>query len=83
MGHRVLACSPLGDREPSPSVVSPMQSWAQWSHGRGSAPGRAAGPEDGRRRWGPGARVEFRPIIQSPGYKTGKVVMGALRAQCQ
>ncbi|KAM7233113.1 hypothetical protein CapIbe_015249 [Capra ibex] len=76
MGHRAnLACSPLGGGEPSPGAGEPSK--AGPSGATAGASGRAAGPEAAGGGGAGGGGGGYRPIIQSPGYKTGKGGYGA------
>ncbi|XP_023375935.1 proline-rich protein 12 [Pteropus vampyrus] len=76
MGHRAnLACSPLGGGEPSPGSGEPSK--AGPSGATAGASGRAAGPEAAGGGGAGGGGGGYRPIIQSPGYKTGKGGYGA------
>ncbi|CAK6437338.1 unnamed protein product [Pipistrellus nathusii] len=76
MGHRAnLACSPLGGGEPSPGAGEPSK--AGPSGAGAGASGRAAGPEAAGGGGAGGGGGGYRPIIQSPGYKTGKGGYGA------
>ncbi|PNJ41479.1 PRR12 isoform 1 [Pongo abelii] len=71
MGHRAnLACSPLGGGEPSPGAGEPSK--AGPSGATAGASGRATGPEAAGGGGAGGGGGGYRPIIQSPGYKTGK-----------
>ncbi|KAI2592308.1 proline rich 12 [Homo sapiens] len=76
MGHRAnLACSPLGGGEPSPGAGEPSK--AGPSGATAGASGRATGPEAAGGGGAGGGGGGYRPIIQSPGYKTGKGGYGA------
>ncbi|XP_011821464.1 PREDICTED: proline-rich protein 12 [Mandrillus leucophaeus] len=76
MGHRAnLACSPLGGGEPSPGAGEPSK--AGPSGAAAGASGRATGPEAAGGGGAGGGGGGYRPIIQSPGYKTGKGGYGA------
>ncbi|XP_060030235.1 proline-rich protein 12 isoform X2 [Erinaceus europaeus] len=76
MGHRAnLACSPLGGGEPSPGAGEPSK--AGPSGAAAGTSGRAAGPEATGAGGTGGGGGGYRPIIQSPGYKTGKGGYGA------
>uniref|UniRef100_G3TG88 Proline rich 12 n=1 Tax=Loxodonta africana TaxID=9785 RepID=G3TG88_LOXAF len=76
MGHRAnLACSPLGGGEPSPGAGEPSK--AGPSGATGGASGRTTGPEATGGGGAGGGGGGYRPIIQSPGYKTGKSGYGA------